>query len=167
MKPCLTKGLTGHGCLYKEVHWSPTVTTIQHPQSDPPASRPSSALDIDYLEHVRSFLDHQRENFEVERGLFVEERRLWDEERRLLKSRISELEANLRGHGNANGYGAHPSVATNAKSDPFGPPLPNYSKQVREGSNPRGRLAGIFGEVEKSSDEGLFFLVRSSELRSL
>ncbi|EYE93116.1 uncharacterized protein EURHEDRAFT_165355 [Aspergillus ruber CBS 135680] len=158
MKPCLAKGLTGHGCFYKEVHWSPTVTTIQHPQSDPPASRPSSTLDIDYLEHVRSFLDHQRENFEIERSLFAEERRLWGEERRLLKSRISELEANLRGNGNANanGHGAHSSVAANAKSDLFGPPLPNYSKQVREGSSPRGRLAGIFGEVEKSSDEGLF-----------
>ncbi|BCR85920.1 uncharacterized protein ACHE_21378A [Aspergillus chevalieri] len=154
MKPCLTKGLSGHGCLYKEVHWSPTVTTIQHPQSETSTSRPSSTLDIDYLEHVRSFLDHQREKFEVERGLFAEERRLWDEERRLLKSRIFELEANLRGNGN--GYGAHSSVA-NAKSDLFGPPLPNYSKQVREGSNPRGKLAGIFGEAEaeKSSDQAI------------
>ena len=171
MKPCLAKGLTGHGCLYKEVHWSPTVTTIQNPQSDTPASRPSSTLDIDYLEHVRSFIDHQRENFELERRLFADERRLWDEERRLLKSKIFELEANLRGNANANanGYGAHSSVATNAKSDLFGPPLPNHSKQVREGSNPRGRLAGIFGEAEKSSDEGLFFVffVRSPELRSL
>lgn len=173
MKPCLTKakGPSGHGCVHKVVHWSPTATTIQHPQSvstDTPASSPSSStLDIDYLEHVRSLLDRQRENFEAERGLFAEERRLWDEERMLLKLKISELEASLRGSGN--GYGAHSNVA-NSKSGLFGPPLPNYSKQVREGSSPRGRLVGIFGASEKLSDEGWFlgfcFLFVSRNLRS-
>lgn len=152
MKSCLTKDPTGHGSIYKEVRFSPTVTPSQSIFSDIPAMNPSSTLDADYLDQLRSLLAHQRANFESERA---GERQLWETERALLKSRISELEACLSGSRRDRGavhhyHYHHPSADKNSDTVPN-----NNSSQVWEGSSPGGQPTRVFHEEGKSLDEGL------------
>lgn len=104
-----TKVPNGHGSLYKEVRFSPTVTPILRAQSVS-TSNPSadsqfpgrtsvgesySALSAAYLQQSQMLLGRQRESFEKERAIFAEERLLWERERDMLKMRISELESLL------------------------------------------------------------------------
>ena len=138
MKSCLTKD-PGHGSVYKEVRFSPTVT---------PAMNPSSTLESDYLDQLRSLLEHQRANFETERA---RERQLWETERALLKSRISELESSL--NGSRDGGAVHHNHHRNA--DNYSDSVPtNTSSQVWEGSSPGGQPTRVFHEKGKSLDEG-------------
>lgn len=153
MKSSLSTKPTGHGSLYKEVRFSPTSSRVHH--TDLPASNPSSTLDANYLDQVRSLLDRQRANFEAERELFAGERRLWEKEKVLLRSRISELEASLSGRGTVRRMMGPPEAATNPIGlDRFGSSLPDNSSQAWEKSNPGNKRTRVFHESEKLSDEG-------------
>lgn len=116
MKSSSTKVPNGHGSLYKEVRFSPTVTPIRrsqsvstsNPSSDPdharvhsrnPVGETYSALSAAYVQQSRSLLERQRRDFESERAIFAEERQLWERERALLGLRIAELESLLKGWG--------------------------------------------------------------------
>ena len=163
MKSCLSKDPSGHGSVYKEVRFSPTVTPSQSVASSIPAMNPSSTLVSDYLDQLRSLLEHQRANFESERA---RERRLWETERALLKSRISQLESRLNGsrdrgavHHDQNNQ--HPDADNNSDSVPN-----NTSSQVWEGSSPAGQPTRVFHEREKSLGESSSTLLSLDEALS-
>lgn len=150
MKSCLTKDPSGHGSVYKEVRFSPTVTPSHSVASGIPAMNPSSTLESDYLDQLRSLLEHQRANFESERA---RERQLWETERAVLKSRISQLESRLNGsrdggavHHNHNHQ--HPNAENYSDSVPN-----NTFSQVWEGSSPAGQPTRVFHERDKALDE--------------
>lgn len=146
MKSCLIKDTSGHGSVYKEVRFSPTVTPSQSVVSDIPAMNPSSTLETDYLDQLRSLLEHQRANFETERA---KERQLWETERALLKSRISKLESSLSGNSTRDRGAVH----HNHNHHPPNSVPNNTSSQVWEGSSPAGQPTRVFHEKGKSLDE--------------
>lgn len=149
MKSCLTKDPSGHGSVYKEVRFSPTVTPSHSVVSDIPAMNPSSTLESDYLDQLRSLLEHQRANFESERA---RERQLWETERALLNSRISELESSL--NGSRDRGAVHHNHNYHPNADNYSDAVPNNtSSQVWEGSSPAGQPTRVFHEKGKSLDE--------------
>ncbi|RAL14236.1 uncharacterized protein BO97DRAFT_280832 [Aspergillus homomorphus CBS 101889] len=166
------KSPNGHGSVYKEVRFSPTPTPVRRTQSVPNA-HPAlsvqgaagvtySSLSASYLDQARSLLDRQRASFENEKKMFEEERQLWEKERALLKSRISELEALLKGRGST----ASATVPTGAFASsnsffainaPYGRSLSvsfadqiHASAQVWEGSSPGSRPTRVFPDAEKT-----------------
>ncbi|OJJ95315.1 hypothetical protein ASPACDRAFT_16793, partial [Aspergillus aculeatus ATCC 16872] len=147
------KSPNGHGSVYKEVRFSPTPTPVRRTQSVPnahPVLNPHgaagvtySSLSASYLDQARSLLDRQRISFENEKKLFNEERQLWEKERALLKSRISELEALLKGRGSTASATVPPGAfASNSFS------AINAPAQVWEGSSPGSRPTRVFPDAE-------------------
>ncbi|PYI20728.1 hypothetical protein BO86DRAFT_313267 [Aspergillus japonicus CBS 114.51] len=146
------KSPNGHGSVYKEVRFSPTPTPVRRTQSVPnahpvlnthgAAGVTYSSLSASYLDQARLLLDRQRISFENEKKLFNEERQLWEKERALLKSRISELEALLKGRGSTASATVLPPGAF-AFADQF-----HASAQVWEGSSPGSRPTRVFPDAE-------------------
>ncbi|RAH47650.1 uncharacterized protein BO66DRAFT_310773 [Aspergillus aculeatinus CBS 121060] len=163
------KSPNGHGSVYKEVRFSPTPTPVRRTQSVPnahpglnthgAAGVTYSSLSASYLDQARSLLDRQRISFENEKKLFNEERQLWEKERALLKSRISELEALLKGRGSTASAtvppGAFASNSFSAINAPYGRSHSvsfadqfHASAQVWEGSSPGSRPTRVFPDAE-------------------
>ncbi|CEJ60277.1 hypothetical protein PMG11_08857 [Penicillium brasilianum] len=166
MKTAMSNLPDGHGCVYKEVRFSPTATPVRRAQSvstSTPSmnsnfrqSRISQApkdlvlgLDTSYIDKSRELLENQRAHLESERVLFAQERQLWAKERTLLRTKIAELESLLKSQRSQS------IISTAHSSKPaFG--TPQYldsndhlsSAQVWEGSSPGSRPTRVFRDEE-------------------
>ncbi|KAJ5381584.1 uncharacterized protein N7496_004012 [Penicillium cataractarum] len=166
MKTAVPKLPDGHGCVYKEVRFSPTATPARRAQSvststpsmnskyrQPRISQVPKALDLgldtSYIEQSRELLENQRAHLESERALFAQERQLWAKERALLRTKIAELESLLKSQRSQS------IISTSHPSRPsFG--TPQYldsndhlsSAQVWEGSSPGSRPTRVFRDEE-------------------
>jgi len=165
MKTALSKLPDGHGCVYKEVRFSPTSTPVRRAQSvstsTPSISSisrrsrisngredPVFGLDTSYIEQSQELLENQRALLETERALFAQERQLWAKERVLLRTKISELESLLKSQRSQSIQStSHPKLV-------FGTPqyLDSHdhlsSAQVWEGSSPGSRPTRVFRDEE-------------------
>ncbi|KAJ6022036.1 hypothetical protein N7540_007540 [Penicillium herquei] len=151
----------GHGCVYKEVRFSPTATPQRRAQSvsgsNPSAnsryesvnvSQAFAPLDTSYIDQSRELLEKQRKHFETERSLFAQERQLWQKERSILRTKIAELESLLRSQKtHLNGH--------HASKIGFGTPQFQGSgdnaihlAQVWEGTSPGGRPTRVFRDED-------------------
>ena len=157
----------GHGCVYKEVRFSPTSTPLRRAQSvsgSNPSANPRFrgraaapvpqqtyiSLDTSYIDQSRELLEKQRKNFEAERALFTQERQLWDSERSLLRTKISELESLLKSQ-KPQSNGLSPRAAGLVFGTPqFQGPTDStvHSAQVWEGTSPGGRPTRVFRDEE-------------------
>lgn len=166
MKTALSKLPDGHGCIYKEVRFSPTSTPLRRTQSvstSTPSMNPIYrqsrifngpedpvlGLDTSYIEQSRELLENQRAHFETERALFAQERQLWAKERVLLRTKISELESLLKSQKSQPIQSTcHLKLASGTSQN-----LDSHdhlsSAQVWEGSSPGSRPTRVFrgGEI--------------------
>lgn len=163
-----TKVPNGHGSLYKEVRFSPTVTPIRRAQSVS-TSNPSnsqfpgrgvsvgesySALSSAYLQQSRSLLERQRENFENERAIFAEERLLWERERAMLKLRISELESLLetRGQWDRSSGASTSNPHRSQFAAPWSTEQNNCKSHAFDGLSPGSKATRVFQNTEKTEN---------------
>jgi hypothetical protein len=167
MKSSTMKLPDGHGSVYKEVRFSPTLTPIRRTQSlsgKTPSKAPNHqpvtfqkipeehdfalhATHTTYLDESRKLLEKQRTHYERERELFAQERQLWEQERSILRAKIADLESLLKSTRN------HSNLSSSFAKPTFGAPQfqgsgDYHSAQVWEGSSPGARPTRVFRDEE-------------------
>ncbi|KAJ5609552.1 hypothetical protein N7528_010119 [Penicillium herquei] len=145
----------GHGCVYKEVRFSPPATPRRaqsvsgsNPSTNPkyePVFQAFAPLDTSFIDQSRDLLEKQRKHFETERTLFAQERQLWQKERSILRTKIAELESLLRSQ-KPNSNGQAPRVGFGTPQFQGSGDNAIHGAQVWEGTSPGGRPTRVFRE---------------------